>query len=102
MSLGNRIGSTGLQKGQADSEYLNESANLSDLDNVATARTNLDVYSQGESDNRFVNEAGDTMTGNLDMDNNKIQNVANSTTGQDAVNLQSSLATSMAINFLGT
>ncbi len=40
-----------LEVSAADARYLNESSNLSDLDSVATARTNLDVYSKAEVDN---------------------------------------------------
>ena len=46
-----------------DGRYLNESANLSDLPNTATARTNLDVYARSEtytrteSDAQYLNEA---------------------------------------------
>ena len=46
-----------------DGRYLNESANLSDLPNAATARNNLSVYSRAdtytrtESDAQYLNEA---------------------------------------------
>ena len=46
-----------------DGRYLNESANLSDLPNAATARTNLSVYSRAdtytrtESDDQYLNES---------------------------------------------
>ena len=40
-----------------DDVYLNEGSNLGDLDNVATARTNLDVYSTGEADAAFLLKA---------------------------------------------
>ena len=46
-----------------DGRYLNESANLSDLPNAATARTNLSVYSRAdtytrtESDVQYLNES---------------------------------------------
>lgn len=48
-----------------DSRFLRISQNLADLSNKATARTNLEVYSKTESDTRFVNVSGDTMTGAL-------------------------------------
>ncbi len=49
--------------------YLNESLNLSDLDNVGTARTNLGLVAGGAGD-IWVEKAGDTMTGNLSVDAN--------------------------------
>lgn len=36
-------------KTETDSKYLSKTQNLSDLPNAATARTNLDVYSKGET-----------------------------------------------------
>lgn len=46
-------------------DYLRKDQNLNDVGNKATARTNLDVYSKAEGDNRYVNVEGDTMTGPL-------------------------------------
>lgn len=46
-------------------DYLRKDQNLSDVENKATARTNLEVYSKAEGDNRYVNVEGDTMTGPL-------------------------------------
>ena len=40
-----------------DERYLNESSNLSDLPNKATARTNLDVYSRSEGNGRYLDES---------------------------------------------
>ena len=37
--------------------YLNESSNLYDLQSSSNARSNLDVYSTGESDSRYLNES---------------------------------------------
>jgi len=39
---------------ESDDRYLNESNNLSDLDDTATARDNLDVYSKTQVDNSFL------------------------------------------------
>lgn len=47
-----------------DSRYLNTTSNLSDLENVATARTNLGLVAGGTGD-IWVEKAGDTMTGAL-------------------------------------
>lgn len=61
----------GLNLPIADDRYLNESLNLSDLDNVATARTNLGLVAGGAGD-IWVEKAGDTMTGNLNMGGNTL------------------------------
>lgn len=45
--------------------YLRKDQNLSDVSNIPTARSNLGVYSKSESDSRYVNVDGDTMTGPL-------------------------------------
>ncbi len=45
--------------------YLRKDQNLSDVSNIPTARSNLGVYSKSESDSRYVNVDGDTMTGAL-------------------------------------
>ena len=52
---------------------------LASLSNVATARTNLDVYSKGEGDGRYAKLAGL---------NTQLFLVANGTTGYEAVNYQ--------------
>lgn len=49
-----------------DPRYLKIASNLSDLNNVATARTNLGLVAGGAGD-IWVEKAGDTMTGNLNM-----------------------------------
>lgn len=46
-------------------DYLRKDQNLSDVSDISTARSNLDVYSKSESDARYVNVDGDTMTGSL-------------------------------------
>lgn len=51
---------------ELDSRYLNESSNLSDLDDVSTARTNLGLVAGGAGD-IWVEKAGDTMTGALNI-----------------------------------
>lgn len=58
---------TGEQIPGLDSRFLRISQNLADLANKATARTNLDVWSKTESDTRYVNVSGDTMTGTLSL-----------------------------------
>lgn len=50
---------------ELDTRFLRKDLNLSDLANKAVARTNLDVYSKGESEARYVNVTGDEMTGPL-------------------------------------
>jgi len=50
-----------------DSRYLQVLNNLSDLSNVATARTNLGLVSGGAGD-IWVDTVGDTMTGTLQID----------------------------------
>ncbi|QDP60426.1 MAG: putative tail fiber protein [Prokaryotic dsDNA virus sp.] len=61
-------------KAEADAAYVRKANNLSDLTSAATARTNLnvyaktDLYTRTESDARYVNSAGDTMTGKLTLD----------------------------------
>lgn len=47
-----------------DNTYLNEASNLSDLNDVATARTNLGLIASGTGD-IWVEKAGDIMTGGL-------------------------------------
>ena len=60
--------SSGITQDQADSRYLNEASNLSDLDDAAAARTNLGLgsaaqqassafLSQDAGDSRYLNEA---------------------------------------------
>lgn len=48
-----------------DDRFLQKSLNLSDIPNKAAALTNLGVYSKTESEARYVNVTGDTMTGAL-------------------------------------
>src|SRR5438093_7555907 len=43
-------------------------------------------YSLSDLDNRFVNDSGDTMTGNLDLGNFKIINLATPTNNTDVTN----------------
>lgn len=62
--------------GVLDSRYLLESNNLSDLTNVAVARTNLGLVAGGAGD-IWVEKAGDTMVGTLQItlasDSNALQ-----------------------------
>lgn len=61
-----------LTEADADDLYLNESANLSDLDDVPTARTNLGLVAGGAGD-IWVEKAGDTVTGEIiSIDDNPI------------------------------
>lgn len=46
-------------------DYLRKDQNLSDLVDKAVSRDNLEVYSKLDSDGRYVNTDGDTMTGTL-------------------------------------
>lgn len=46
-------------------DYLRKDQNLRDVSDIPTARSNLGVYSKTESDARYVNVDGDTMTGPL-------------------------------------
>lgn len=48
-----------------DSRYLRISQNLLDVADKAAARTNLQVYSKTEADQKFVDVAGDVMAGPL-------------------------------------
>lgn len=48
-----------------DTVFLTKANNLSDIQDRAIARLNLDVFSKAESDTRFVNVTGDTMSGPL-------------------------------------
>lgn len=41
-------------RGEMNARYLNESSNLSDLDDKATSRTNLDVFSKAEATDKFT------------------------------------------------
>ena len=58
---------TGEQIPGLDSRFLRVTQNLADVPNKATARTNLDVWSRGEADTRYVDISGDTMTGSLSV-----------------------------------
>lgn len=61
-----------------DSKYLKIASNLADVPNKATARTNLEIYSKTESDGRYVNVTGDTMTGTLWLPTLRFSQVASS------------------------
>lgn len=60
----------GVSTAVLDSRYLQIPNNLSDLSNVATARTNLGLVSGGSGD-IWVHRSGDTMTGDLIFTNAK-------------------------------
>ena len=60
--------------------------NLLDDATVADMRTTLDVYDTAAADSKFVDVAGDTMTGDLNMGSNLISNVAAPVSGTDAAN----------------
>lgn len=74
-----------------DSRYLQISNNLSDLNNVGTARTNLGLVAGGTGD-IWVEKAGDTMSGTLNMDGNNITNIG--TLGADITDLDDVTITS--------
>ena len=57
------VGGTSIQT-TFDSRYAIQASNLSDLDDIGTARTNLGLIAGGAGD-IWVEKAGDTMTGNL-------------------------------------
>ena len=64
---------TGLQHAHSirlDGRYLNEAFNLSDLDDAATARTNLGLVSGGAVD-IWVDTAGDNQTGQFTLNTPK-------------------------------
>lgn len=52
---------------EADKRYLRQSLNLSDVSNTTEARDHLQVYSKTETDGRYVNKSGDSMTGDLNL-----------------------------------
>lgn len=73
---------TSYSKTEADARFLNESNNLSDLTNSATARANLSVYSKAEGDSRYVGQTVDKQSQTVVV-----------TAGQTTVNLGSALTT---------
>lgn len=73
---------TSYSKTEADNRFLNESNNLSDLTNSATARANLSVYSKSESDSRYVGQTVDKQSQTVVV-----------TAGQTTVNLGTALTT---------
>lgn len=85
-SLGKWINASFASAG-LDTRYLQISNNLSDLNNVATARTNLGLVSGGTGD-IWVEKAGDTMTGPLVINggSNAIQGIVKAFSSQ-TVNL---------------
>ncbi|EOV5718682.1 phage tail protein [Escherichia coli] len=52
--------------------FLRQKNNLSDLQNKGTARDNLQVYSKEQSDQRYVHQEGDTLSGGLTFENDSI------------------------------
>lgn len=62
-----------------DARYLLRSANLTDLDDISQSRTSLGLVAGGSGD-IWVEKAGDTMTGNLNMLNDSNAVFGNSTT----------------------
>jgi hypothetical protein len=58
--------------------------NWIDMDG-ATARTAMGVYSTSESDTNFIDESGDSMTGELSMSDHKIVNLGEPSDAADAV-----------------
>lgn len=68
---------TGEQIPDLDSRFLRISQNLADLSDKNAARSNLDVWSKTEANQRYVDVTGDTMTGPLTL--NRINFVAAAT-----------------------
>jgi len=56
------------------------------LENVADPDSDDDAVNKGYADNRYVDVAGDTMTGNLDMGANKVTSSATPSSGNDLTN----------------
>lgn len=68
---------------QANITFATRAANLSDLNNTATARTNLSVYSKAETDNKYIwrsNNLGD-ISNPVSAFNNIKQNADEGSTG---------------------
>lgn len=90
----------GVDTSSLEDKFLDEDANLSDVPNKATARTNMDVYAKGETDNRYLNESGNlgdldnagTARSNLGLgalatlDNVTTSQIVNGTIGRDDLN----------------
>ena len=75
--------------GRIDQEIIDrENGDQNLQDQIDDIETNIDQIEAGSLDGRYVNVTGDTMTGSLSMSNNKIDNLANPTLDQDAVNLR--------------
>lgn len=70
---------SGPSVGFFDQRYLLESNNLSDLTDPSAARTNLGLVAGGAGD-IWVEKAGDTMTGDLTLDNSNNIILGNTTT----------------------
>jgi hypothetical protein len=66
------------------SNYLINSSNILEL-NETKLNTTIDARVSTNVPDIWVNESGDTMSGNLSMGGNYIQNLANGTLSQDAV-----------------
>ena len=56
------------------------------LENLAAPDSDDDAVNKGYADGRYVDEAGDTMTGNLDMGANKVTSSATPSSGNDLTN----------------
>ena len=69
------------------------------LENLADPDSDDDAVNKGYADNRYVDVAGDTMTGALSMSSNKITNLANPDDNTDAANknyVDDTITTSLA------
>ena len=64
----------------------NFDADLAKIKNVADPTNPQDAVTKNYADTTFVDEAGDTMTGNLDMGSNKVTSSAVPGTGNDLTN----------------
>ena len=76
-------GKNTMTKDPADGNF---DADLAKIKNVADPANPQDAATKNYSDTTFVDVAGDTMTGNLDMGSNKITSSAVPSTGNDLTN----------------
>lgn len=90
--VGAGLSATGAYVTIPGANYIDTASSIADATALldAQVKTNTDALAaeaatRAQQDNLKVNKAGDTMTGELSMSNNRITNVANPTDDQDAV-----------------